>query len=288
MSNKPYKTPPPKVLSTRPPRLSQITEELVRAQTSTDIWGEFARRYVHDRRRRGYKIIFEACSVAHLEVESAQISNEFQADASSFSRRALGVASLSERLLAALMPERDELVPAGQSTVGIDGLDIGQRNEIIQAVANTTSELWLRGHCVPDLKDSLSRPDGTAGGHPVFGAADPIDVGRLLKQLALVHRRAKAAGANPGKTIWGDKQANTIFLDAIGWHTGDLQPILGAGGKTRYATNQGRPTGWLPEFLRAAEKFAIDHALKGLVSATSDGTIKNVCERAIHDYQARR
>lgn len=276
-----YKPRPPTSQTTRPPRLRQINEDLIGSLASDKIWRAFARTYVPDRRKRGYKIIFEICSMAHHQAEMAHLGHQFQPDRASSRKRADNVAKLSERLLAALMPEVDELVPSGTSTAGVDGLGIGERARIIDAVNENTSERYLRQRCAPDLKDAFSRPDGTAHGHPVFGASDPVNVGALLKQLALLHRRAVAAEANPQTTYWGNKQPNAVFLEVIGWHLADLEPVLGADSRTRYSTNRGALTGWLPDFMKAAEAHAIKHGVKGLVSAASNGTIKQACERAI-------
>lgn len=277
----PYKPKPPTSPNTRPPRLRQINEDLMDTLASNDIWKAFARSYVPDRRKRGYKAIFGACSMAHQQAEMAHVCRQVEPDRTSFRKRANDVAKLSERLLAALMPEVDELVPKGTPTAGVDGLAIDQRARIIATIEKGTLELYLRQCCVPDLADAFSRPDGTAQGHPVFGASDPVNVGSLLKQLALLHRRAVAAEANPQATYWGEKQPNAVFLGVIGLHVADLQPILGAGGETRYSTNRGVPAGWLPDFMKAAEAHAIQHGVKGLVSAASNGTIKKACEVAV-------
>lgn len=263
----------------RPPRHGTIRKRVEQNVVSTRIWKGFAKDFCHPIDAGREEAVREICATAHSELETELIVRSVEPDTASYLRRVGNVATALNRLLHEMLAEKTELTAAGQSTVDVDGLAPGERDATISGMTTGTSLPDLSRRVTPELRHMLAQPLCTSQAHPVYGAADPVDVGALIKHAALALRRSEAelaAGGTLART--SRKSANRIFLETMGLYIDELcEAFLNEPGPRFSDDGSGNVSGWLPDLLTRAEAHAIVEGLAGMKNPMPDSVFRNLC-----------
>ncbi len=275
----------------RPPRLSAISGHIETCSVSGSIWAEFSKNFQHSQNTDRVETVRSICATAHDHLEMEMVVRAASQDAASRRQRMKRIQQATESLLIELLAEKveflsaqdlaDDIPVSADRMEGVDGLNTGERIKVVEDMTDHTSSQKLHFAITPDLRDLLTRRPGTSKGHPVFGVADPVDIGALVRGLALMYRRVKAEVSSSATTeVVSKKAPNRIFLESIGDYIDELCAVFSHDDRPRYSDDgAGSVSGWLPDLLRAAEKHAIEHRLEGITDPMLDTVFRNLCNQ---------